>query len=87
MRMDAGQLRDFGERYTAAWCSEDLRVWPVSTGGSLTINDAAPAMGRAAIREDMDGSCPPPTVSLLCNTLSPWTTNTATDFSRRPARP
>jgi uncharacterized protein (TIGR02246 family) len=47
------QLRDFAERYTAAWCSGD----PASVAahyapdGSLTINDGDPSVGRAAITE------------------------------------
>jgi uncharacterized protein (TIGR02246 family) len=51
--MDSGQLRGFGERYTAAWCSEaPERVAAFfSTNGSLTINGGTPAAGRDAIRE------------------------------------
>ena len=47
------QLREFAERYTAAWCSGD----PASVAahyapdGSLTINDGEPSVGRAAITE------------------------------------
>jgi uncharacterized protein (TIGR02246 family) len=50
-------LRDFGKRYTAAWCSQDPeRVAAFfSTGGSLSINGGAPAIGRAAIREVVQG--------------------------------
>jgi predicted ester cyclase len=50
-------LRDFGKRYTAAWCSQDPeRVAAFfSTGGSLSINGHAPALGRAAIREVVQG--------------------------------
>ncbi len=46
-------LREFAERYTAAWCSGD----PASVAahyapdGSLTINDGEPSIGRAAITE------------------------------------
>ena len=45
------QLRDFATRYTAAWCSKDpARVASFfSPEGSLKVNDAAPAVGRAAI--------------------------------------
>lgn len=57
MKIDARQLRDFGERYTAAWCSQDPeRVAAFfSTGGSLSINGGAPAAGRDAIREVVQG--------------------------------
>lgn len=46
-------VRDFATRYTAAWCSQD----PASVaaffaeGGSLRVNDAAPAVGRDAITD------------------------------------
>lgn len=57
MKKDAEQLRDFGERYTAAWCGQDAaRVAAFfSTDGSLTINGGAPAVGRTAIREVVQG--------------------------------
>jgi uncharacterized protein (TIGR02246 family) len=57
MKIDAGQLHDFGGRYTAAWCSQDPdRVAAFfSTVGSLTINGGAPAVGRDAIREAVQG--------------------------------
>jgi predicted NAD/FAD-dependent oxidoreductase len=44
-------LRDFAERYTAAWCSQDAaRVAAHYTpAGSLRINDGEPAVGRPAI--------------------------------------
>jgi len=51
MQADSNDLRDFAERYTAAWCSGD----PASVaeffapGGSLTINGGVPAVGRNAI--------------------------------------
>jgi uncharacterized protein (TIGR02246 family) len=53
MKIDTRQLRDFGARYTAAWCSQDPeRVAAFfSTAGSLIINGGAPAVGRSAIRE------------------------------------
>jgi|SRR5690348_15506403 uncharacterized protein (TIGR02246 family) len=47
------RLREFAERYTAAWCSGD----PASVAdhyapdGSLTINDGDPSVGRDAITE------------------------------------
>lgn len=49
--MDPTQLEEFAARYTAAWCSHD----PASVAsffedtGSLTINGAAPSVGRSAI--------------------------------------
>ena len=57
MRIDIAQLRDFGERYTAAWCSQDPgRVTAFfSTDGSLSINGGAPAVGRDAIRQVVQG--------------------------------
>lgn len=49
--MNAAQLRDFAARYTTAWCSR--RAPSVAAffaeAGSLTINDGAPSVGRAAI--------------------------------------
>ena len=47
------ELTDFATRYTAAWCShEPERVAEFfAEDGSLTINRAAPAIGRAAIAE------------------------------------
>lgn len=49
--MDMSTLTQFARRYTAAWCSQDpARVAAFfSEEGSLTINDGAPAIGRAAI--------------------------------------
>jgi SnoaL-like polyketide cyclase len=48
---DAGGLRDFASRYTEAWCSQDPgRVAAFfAPDGSLRVNDAPPAIGRAAI--------------------------------------
>jgi steroid delta-isomerase-like uncharacterized protein len=45
------RLRIFAEAYTAAWCSQDAaRVAAFfAEDGSLSVNDAAPAVGRAAI--------------------------------------
>lgn len=51
MIFNAAQLREFAERYTAAWCSQD----PMSVAncyaknGSLTINSEPPAEGRQNI--------------------------------------
>jgi nuclear transport factor 2 (NTF2) superfamily protein len=46
-------LQNFAERYTAAWCSQDAaRVAAFfSPNGSLSVNNATPAVGRRAIQE------------------------------------
>jgi len=46
-------LHSFAERYTAAWCSQNAASVAsfFSPNGSLTVNDAAPSVGRAAITE------------------------------------
>ena len=55
--MNAAQLKEFGTRYTAAWCSQN----PASVAafyrehGSLKINDGAPSVGRAAITTAAQG--------------------------------
>jgi uncharacterized protein (TIGR02246 family) len=51
--MDPAQIRDFAERYTAAWCSgEPGRVAEFfAPDGSLQVNDGASAVGRPAIAE------------------------------------
>jgi len=51
MKTKLVQLRDFAERYTAAWCSQDAaRVAACySPNGSLQVNDSLPAVGRIAI--------------------------------------
>jgi hypothetical protein len=48
---DRAQLREFATRYTAAWCSQDPAAVAAffSPTGSLKVNDADPAVGRAAI--------------------------------------
>ena len=53
MQLDPNQLRDFVERYTEAWCSQQpARVaGHYAVEGSLTINDGTPSVGRAAITE------------------------------------
>jgi predicted ester cyclase len=50
MRSD---LEEFATRYTKAWCSQDpASVAAVfAESGSLSVNDGAPAVGRAAITE------------------------------------
>ena len=55
--MDAATLKDFGARYTAAWCSQN----PASVAaffaehGALTINGGVPSVGRAAITAAAQG--------------------------------
>jgi predicted ester cyclase len=53
MLADSVKLRDFAAQYTAAWCSRDpTRVASFySSGGSLTVNNDPPAVGRSAITE------------------------------------
>ena len=53
MALDLNQLRELAQRYTEAWCTQDpervaAHYAPI---GSLTINDGAPSVGRAAITE------------------------------------
>src|ERR1043165_2072173 len=54
---DLVPLHSFAEAYTAAWCSQDAaRVASFyAEDGSLSVNDAAPAVGRAAITEVAQG--------------------------------
>jgi steroid delta-isomerase-like uncharacterized protein len=58
MEQDHEQLiRSFAEAYTAAWCSQD----PASVAalyeenGSLSVNEDAPAVGREAIADVVQG--------------------------------
>jgi uncharacterized protein (TIGR02246 family) len=57
MKIEPAQLRDLAKRYTAAWCSKDpARVAAFySPNGSLSVNGAAPAVGRSAISEVAQG--------------------------------
>ena len=57
MPMDAAQLEEFRNRYTAAWCSQDAASVAVffAEDRSLTINDGEPSVGRAAITEVVQG--------------------------------
>jgi hypothetical protein len=50
---DAAGLREFAARYTAAWCSQEPACVAAfySPEASLTVNEAAPAVGRQAITE------------------------------------
>jgi uncharacterized protein (TIGR02246 family) len=45
------ELREFAERYTTAWCSQDPASVAAffSPDGSLRVNEDSPAVGRAAI--------------------------------------
>ncbi len=49
----ADSLQDLSERYTAAWSSQDPASVAAffSPNGSLTVNDAGPAVGRDAIAQ------------------------------------
>ena len=55
--MDAAELKDFGTRYTAAWCSQNAASVAAffSESGSLQINNGAPSVGRAAIAAAAQG--------------------------------
>jgi len=47
------ELDEFAKRYVQAWCSpppENVAAF-LAEGGSLCVNDGAPAVGRAAITE------------------------------------
>jgi hypothetical protein len=49
--MDGAKLKEFGTKYTAAWCSQNAPSVAAffAEGGSLKINDGVPSVGRAAI--------------------------------------
>ena len=51
------QLRNFAERYTVAWCSQDAASVAAfyAPDGSLSINGGPPAVGRGAIGEAVQG--------------------------------
>ena len=53
----AFDVRNFAERYTAAWCSQNSVSVAAffSPSGSLTINDGPPSVGRAAITAAAQG--------------------------------
>jgi predicted ester cyclase len=46
-------LRDFADRYTAAWCSQNAASVAAfySVNGSLSVNGSVPAVGRDAIAD------------------------------------
>ena len=51
--MDLITMTEFGTRYAKAWCSQHPESVAAfyAEGGSLSVNDGAPAVGRAAIAE------------------------------------
>jgi steroid delta-isomerase-like uncharacterized protein len=51
------RLQSFADAYTAAWCSQNAArvASSYAEDGSLQVNDAAPAVGRAAITEVAQG--------------------------------
>ena len=55
--MEPEAVKDFAERYTAAWCSQDAaRVASFfAENGSLKINAGPPSVGRAAIKAAAQG--------------------------------
>ncbi len=55
--MNMNELRDFAERYTAAWCSQDPNAVADFYGehASITINDGEPAVGRDALTAEFNG--------------------------------
>ena len=56
MMPEPAQLRDFAQRYTAAWCSQNAASVATffAPNGSLSVN-GAPAVGRRAITEVAQG--------------------------------
>ena len=93
-------LQGFAEAYTAAWCSQDPgRVAAhFAEGGSLRVNDDAPAVGREAIRSVAQGFMTAfPDIQVFFDRLSQegdrviyhWTltgTNTGPGGTGRPVR-
>jgi hypothetical protein len=55
--MDAARLKEFGAKYTAAWCSQNAASVAAffAENGSLQINDGAPSVGRPAITAAAQG--------------------------------
>jgi uncharacterized protein (TIGR02246 family) len=55
--MTRSELTDFATRYTAAWCSHQPATVAAffAEQGSLTINQGAPSVGRAAITAAAQG--------------------------------
>jgi uncharacterized protein (TIGR02246 family) len=56
MKLEAAWVRDFAQRYTGAWCSQEAsRVAEFfALNGALSVN-GAPAVGRGAITEVAQG--------------------------------
>jgi steroid delta-isomerase-like uncharacterized protein len=54
---DPAELTKFAKRYAKAWCSQDAEKVAAffAENGSLSVNDGAPAVGRAAIAEEARG--------------------------------
>jgi hypothetical protein len=55
--MNATQLKEFGTKYTEAWCSQKAASVAefFAENGSLQINDGVPSEGRAAITAAAQG--------------------------------
>ena len=55
MLLDPVDIRKMAERYTAAWCSRSAEAVAAffEENGSSIVNDETPAIGRAAIAEEM----------------------------------
>ena len=55
--MDGARLREFGTKYTAAWCSQNAPGVAAffAEGGSLKINDGTLSVGRTAITAAAQG--------------------------------
>ena len=55
---DSACLQSFAEAYTAAWCSQDAtRVASFyAEDGSLSVNDAAPAVGMKRLLKSRKSS-------------------------------
>lgn len=55
--MNLSELNDFAKRYAKAWCSQDPNSVAefYAEGGSLSVNDGPPAVGRQAIAEEARG--------------------------------
>ena len=55
MPLDSAAIRKMAEGYTEAWCSRSAEAVAsfFEENGKSVVNDAAPAIGRAAIAEAM----------------------------------
>jgi uncharacterized protein (TIGR02246 family) len=56
-QMDVTTLKEFGTKYTAAWCSQNAVSVAAffAENGSLTINNGTPSVGRTAITAAAQG--------------------------------